>query len=318
MTYGLLLQPHLTSCCGKHLSQEATTRIQREGGACPLCKTPHWSTVLNKHFQRQVNALHVFCRHEDRGCGWHGELSDLECHIQSCPQKDDPLMTELIAKVETSTGMHLKEIEYLIERYSVVQDYYKQHINSVLEKEQSLINQKSASKTQLRCERDELSRNGSELSSAEGRLNDAQRKRRNANTVKAITGASAGLLTLVTIATLGAAAPVTVPLAVGAVRGAVAFDQVEKDAQKDIERCHSRINDTQRKISQIKSNISSLSSEISTLNIQKSRCLNQRNSLQEEKGKMKKSHCLLTRCPTLWQPALYRSHSTHWKLDKKS
>ena len=217
-----------------------------------------------------MNVLHVFCRHEDRGCGWHGELSDLECHIQSCPQKDGPLMTELIAKVETSTGMHmhLKEIEYLIERYSVVQDYYKQHINSVLEKEQSLINQISASKTQLRCERDELSRNRSELSSAEGRLNDAQRKRRNANTHKAITGASAGLLTLVTIATLGAAAPVTVPLAVGAVREAVAFDQVEKDAQKDIERCRSRINDTQRKISQIESNISSLSSEISTLNIQ--------------------------------------------------
>ena len=162
-------------------------------------------------------------------------LLTLKCHLAP-------------AKVETSTGMHLKEIEYLIECYSVVQDYYKQHINSVLEKEQSLINQISASKTQLRCERDELSRNRSELSSAEGRLNDAKRKRRNANTRKAITGASAGLLTLVTIATLSAAAPVTVPLAVGAVHGAVAFAQVEKDAQKDIERCRSRINDTQRKI----------------------------------------------------------------------
>ena len=79
-----------------------------------------------------------------------------------------------------------------------------------------------------------LSRNRSELSSAEGRLNDAQRKRRNANTCKAITGASAGLLTLVTIATLGAAAPVTVPLAVGAVHGAVTFDQVEKMFRKTL------------------------------------------------------------------------------------
>ena len=200
-----------------------------------------------------------------------------------------------LAKVETSTGMHLKEIEYLIERYSVVQDYYKQHereltanINSVLEKEQSLENQKSAAATQLRSERAELSKNRSELSYAEGRLNDAQRKRRNANTGKVITWVSAGLLTLVTFATLGAAAPVTVPLAVGAVGGAVAFDQVEKDAQKDIERCRSRINDTQRKIGQIESNISSLSSKISTLNSQKSRYLDQRSCLQEEKGKMKK------------------------------
>ena len=52
--------------------------------------------MLNKHFQRQVNALHVFCHHEDRGCGWQGELSALERHIQSCPMADRPLMTDLL------------------------------------------------------------------------------------------------------------------------------------------------------------------------------------------------------------------------------
>ena len=96
VTFGLLLQPHLTSCCGKHLSQEATARIKREGGACPLCNSSDWSTILSKHFQRQVNSLHVFCRHEDRGCGWHGELSDLERHVLSCPMADTPLMTDLL------------------------------------------------------------------------------------------------------------------------------------------------------------------------------------------------------------------------------
>ena len=96
VTRDLLLQPHLTSCCGKHLSQEAATRIQREGGACPLCKTPQWSTMLSKHFQRLVNALCVFCRHEDRGCGWRGELSDFNHHLQSCPMRYAPLMTELL------------------------------------------------------------------------------------------------------------------------------------------------------------------------------------------------------------------------------
>ena len=92
VTFGLLLQPHLTTCCGKHLSQEAATRIQGEGKACPLCKEP-FSTVLNKHFLRQVNELHVFCRHKDRGCEWQGELSDLERHVKSCSLKTAPLMT---------------------------------------------------------------------------------------------------------------------------------------------------------------------------------------------------------------------------------
>ena len=78
ITCALLLQPHLTGCCGKHLSQEAATKIQGEGGACPLCKEPHLSTFFNKHFLRQVNELRVLCHHENRGCGWQGEsVADL-------------------------------------------------------------------------------------------------------------------------------------------------------------------------------------------------------------------------------------------------
>ena len=96
VTMGLLLQPHLTSCCGKHLSQEAATRIQREGGACPLCKEQSWSTMFSKYFQRQVNSLRVFCRHEDRGCGWQGELAAFHHHMESCPMRDSPPMTELV------------------------------------------------------------------------------------------------------------------------------------------------------------------------------------------------------------------------------
>ena len=94
--FSLLLQPHLTSCCGNHISQEAASRIQREGGACPICNTHPWSSMFSKHFQRQVKSVHVFCRHEDRGCGWQGELTNFNSHVQSCPMRDAPLMTELI------------------------------------------------------------------------------------------------------------------------------------------------------------------------------------------------------------------------------
>ena len=96
VTLDLLLQPYQTNCCGKHLSQEAATRIEGEGRACPLCKEPHLNTMLDKWFRRQVHELHVFCRHEDRGCGWQGELSDLEFHVQACPLKTAPLMTDLL------------------------------------------------------------------------------------------------------------------------------------------------------------------------------------------------------------------------------
>ena len=96
VTTGLLLQPHLTSCCGNHLSQEAATRIQRERGACPLCKAPHLSTMLDKHFQHEVKKLPVFCYRKDRGCGWQGELAALDCHVQSCPMENATGMTDPI------------------------------------------------------------------------------------------------------------------------------------------------------------------------------------------------------------------------------
>ena len=93
VTKDLLLQPHLTACCGHHLSDEAATRIQREGGACPMCKEKKLTTLPDKYFSRQVHELRVFCRHKERGCGWEGELSAWEHHVQSCPRKNSPIVT---------------------------------------------------------------------------------------------------------------------------------------------------------------------------------------------------------------------------------
>ena len=96
VTCGLLLQPHLTTCCGNHLSQEAAMKIQGEttiwiqgeGGACPLCNMPDLVTLPDKYFLRQVKKLCVFCHHKEKGCKWQGELFDLDHHLQSCPYSD--------------------------------------------------------------------------------------------------------------------------------------------------------------------------------------------------------------------------------------
>ena len=77
----LLLQPHLTSCCGKHVSQDAVRQLKKEGKGCPLCNKSQWKTMLSIHYLRQVTELRVFCR--DSECDWQGELSQLEGHMQS-------------------------------------------------------------------------------------------------------------------------------------------------------------------------------------------------------------------------------------------
>lgn len=89
LTKCLLLEPHLTSCCGWHLSQEAIDKIeaQKDGSACPLCTIDEWNTMLDKYFQRKVKELLVFCYYKDEGCNWQGELSTLDYHSQSCQMK---------------------------------------------------------------------------------------------------------------------------------------------------------------------------------------------------------------------------------------
>ena len=63
--------------------------------------------MIDKNFLRQVNELRVFCRHEDRGCGWQGKLSGLERHVQSCPMKTAPLRTAQSHHMKTTNLLKL-------------------------------------------------------------------------------------------------------------------------------------------------------------------------------------------------------------------
>ena len=79
----LLLMPHLTACCGKHLSEKAAKRLINDKAQCPLCKK-ELTTVLDKNFRNQVLELPVFCPNRNHGCGWVTELSNLESHVEVC------------------------------------------------------------------------------------------------------------------------------------------------------------------------------------------------------------------------------------------
>ena len=87
VTLELLLEPQLTSCCGHHLSLEASSRLQREGKACPLCNETGWSTMLDKFHRRKVHELRVRCPHRGSGCDWVGEVNSVERHAGCCPKR---------------------------------------------------------------------------------------------------------------------------------------------------------------------------------------------------------------------------------------
>ena len=87
VTLELLLHPMLTTCCGHHVSKEATTALLSEKRSCPMCNETAWSAVLDKFHSRRVRELRVRCPHIDGGCAWEGEVSVLERHAESCPRR---------------------------------------------------------------------------------------------------------------------------------------------------------------------------------------------------------------------------------------
>ena len=87
VTLELLSEPQLTSCCGHHLSLEASSRLQREGKACPLCNETGWSMMLDKFHRRRVYELRVRCPHRGGGCDWVGEVNGVERHAGCCPKR---------------------------------------------------------------------------------------------------------------------------------------------------------------------------------------------------------------------------------------
>ena len=84
VTSDLLLEPHLTICCGHHLSGKAVIRLKRENKPCPICKEPDLVTVFDKFQRRKVYEVNVRCPHAAAGCEWTGGVGDLNGHTDTC------------------------------------------------------------------------------------------------------------------------------------------------------------------------------------------------------------------------------------------
>ena len=95
VTKSVMLKPYQTLCCGKHMSAEAATKLQKKGATCPLCREPDFMSYPDKHFCRSVRELQVHCPNRRRNCEWVGKLCDMGSHEALCPKKDSSLKTDV-------------------------------------------------------------------------------------------------------------------------------------------------------------------------------------------------------------------------------
>ena len=87
VTLALLVEPQQTDCCGHHISAEVARRLLGEGKACPMCQQPRFTTHSDKFHGRKIRQLIVRCPNKKSGCGWEGELGDVEAHMGCCPNQ---------------------------------------------------------------------------------------------------------------------------------------------------------------------------------------------------------------------------------------
>ena len=74
-----LREPNILSCCGIKVCKSCIGQVKK---ICPVCREPDFSTMLEKQLCRLVLDLKVYCKYNNLGCGWKGELRDLEKHLQ--------------------------------------------------------------------------------------------------------------------------------------------------------------------------------------------------------------------------------------------
>ena len=72
-------KPMQTSCCGHIFCETCIEKLPER--RCPLCKKEEFSALPDIRLQQSLEKLQVHCTHQKDGCGWTGELRELDSHL---------------------------------------------------------------------------------------------------------------------------------------------------------------------------------------------------------------------------------------------
>ena len=85
----ILREPHQVACCGNTYCESCVKRVQHDKKCCPTCNEADFTVFPDKRLKRSLYALNVYCCQRGAGCGWAGELGELDRHLnlQPAPEK---------------------------------------------------------------------------------------------------------------------------------------------------------------------------------------------------------------------------------------
>lgn len=78
----ILREPHQVTCCGNNFCRTCIERVKKKKKACPTCNEGELNYFPDKRLQRSLYAFKVYCTERAGGCGWSGELGNLDNHLK--------------------------------------------------------------------------------------------------------------------------------------------------------------------------------------------------------------------------------------------
>ena len=84
----ILREPFLVDCCGKSFCRACIQKIEAKKKSCPTCNQAKFDFIRNLGLQQPLYGFRVFCSNKEGGCGWQGELGQLDKHLNVNPHED--------------------------------------------------------------------------------------------------------------------------------------------------------------------------------------------------------------------------------------
>ena len=77
----VLRDPVQVNCCGKRFCRACIKVITMEAKPCPACKAGEYDCFEDKGQKQAMLEVNVHCSNRKIGCGWTGELCQLDYHL---------------------------------------------------------------------------------------------------------------------------------------------------------------------------------------------------------------------------------------------
>ena len=80
----VLVNPHVTDCCGQHFCEQCLTKWFQRGKICPHCRSTNFTHIRYLPLKRKINDLQVYCSNRKDGCTTITSVSRLDDHLREC------------------------------------------------------------------------------------------------------------------------------------------------------------------------------------------------------------------------------------------